>query len=207
MNERQERSATDDLALIRSMMEAGRRRAAFDGTHLIIWGAVLTLAYLGQYLLVYDYIPGSTLWVWLPLGIVGTVFSFLHDRQRCALDHSDIAVRAYSGAWSAVGITMVLHFSFALASDALDPKVITVLACGIIAAAFHVISLATDVRQLRLVSAGWWAIMVFVTTQKELSPEILLVLSGASALLITLPGQLMKRLVNTEADQKSATEG
>jgi len=207
MNERQERSASDDLALIRSMMEAGRRRAAFDGTHLIIWGTVLTLAYLGQYLLAYGYIPGSTLWVWLPLGIVGTVFSVLHDRRRCALDHSDIAVKAYSGAWSAVGITMILHFSFALASDALDPKVITILACGVIAAAFHVIALATDVRQLRLVSAGWWAIMVFMTTQKELAPEILLVLSGASALLIVLPGQLMKRLVNSEAKPKSATEG
>jgi len=198
MNDLQERSASDDLALIRSMMEAGRRRAAFDGSHLIIWGAVLTVAYFAQYLLVYGYIPGTTLFIWLPLGIVGTVLSVLHDRKRCVQQEADIAVKAYSGAWSAVGITMILHFSFALASDALDPKVITVLACGVIAAAFHVIALATEVRMLRLVSAGWWIIMVYTTTLKDFNAEILLVLAAASALLITLPGQLMKRLANPQ---------
>lgn len=207
MNERQERSASDDLALIRSMMDAGRRRAAFDGTHLIIWGSVLTLAYFGQYLLVYGYIPGNTLWVWLPLGIMGTILSVLHGRKRCALDDSNMAVRAYSGAWSAVGITMVLHFSFAVASDALDPKVITVLACGVIAAAFYVIALATEVRLLRLVSAGWWGIMVYTTTLKDFDAEMLLVLASASALLITLPGQLMKKLANTDPGQIDPAEG
>lgn len=210
MNDLQERSASDDLALIRSMMEAGRRRAAFDGTHLVIWGAVLTIAYFAQYLLVYGYIPGSTLFVWLPLGIIGTVLSMLHDRKRCVQQDADIAVRAYSGAWSAVGITMILHFSFALGSDTLDPKVITILACGVIAAAFHVIALATEVKMLRLVSTGWWIIMVYMTTLKDFNAETLLVLAAASALLITLPGQLLKRLANpqetTKAEQNSHGE-
>jgi len=203
MNDLQERSASGDLALIRSMMEAGRRRAAFDGTHLIIWGTVLTLAYFAQYLLVYGYIPGSTLFIWLPFGIIGTVFSILHDRKRCPQREVDIAVKAYSGAWSAVGITMILHFGFALGSDTLDPKVITILACGVIAAAFYVIALATEVKMLRLVSAGWWIIMVYTTTLKQLDAEILLVLAAASALLITLPGQLMKRLANPREIQKA----
>jgi len=206
MNELQERSATNDLAMIRTMMEAGRERAAFDGTHLIIWGAVLTVAYFGQYLLAYGYIPGNTLYVWLPLGIIGFVFSFRHDRTRCVENENNVAVKAYSGAWSAVGITMILHFGFAMASDALDPKVITVLACGVIAAAFYVISLATEVKLLRLVAAGWWLIMVYTTTLKQLDGEILLVLAGASALLITLPGQLMKRLANTKPDGDETTE-
>lgn len=200
MNKLQERSATDDLALIRTMMEAGRERAAFDGTHLIIWGVVLTAAYFGQYLLVYGYIPGNTLFVWLPLSIIGTFLSVRHDRNRCQRSETNIAVKAYSGAWSAVGITMILHFGFAVASDALDPKVITVLACGVIAAAFYVISLATEVKLLRLVAAGWWIIMVYTTTVKQFDAEMLLVLAGASALLITLPGQLMKRLANPNPD-------
>lgn len=197
MNDLQERSASDDLALIRGMMEAGRRRAAFDGTHLTIWGAVLTLAYLCQYLMIHGYIPGNTLLIWIPLSILGTIFSFAHDRKRCAIDNADMAVKAYSGAWSAVGITMILHFSFSVISDTLDPKVISVLACGIFAAAFYVIALATEVKLLRLVAAGWWIIMIYMTSLKEFDAEILLVLSGASALLITLPGQLMKRLANS----------
>lgn len=207
MNKLQERSASDDLALIRGMMEAGRNRAAFDGTHLIIWGAVLTAAYFCQYLLVYDYIPGNTLSVWLPLGIIGMFFSARHDRNRCQLSDTNTAVKTYAGAWSTVGITMVLHFGFAMASDTLDPKVITVLACGVIAAAFYVISLATQVKLLRLVAAGWWLIMVYTTTLKQFDAEMLLVLAGASALLIILPGQLMKRLANTETEHKSDAKG
>ncbi len=206
MNELQERSATNDLAMIRTMMEAGRQRAAFDATHLIIWGAVLTAAYFGQYLLVYGYIPGNTLFVWLPLGIIGTFLSVRHDRNRCQLSDANIAVKAYSGAWSAVGITMILHFGVAMASDALDPKVITVLACGVIAAAFYVISLATEVKLLRLVAAGWWIIMIYTTALKQFDAEMLLVLAGASALLITLPGQLMKRLAKTNPDEGEKAE-
>lgn len=207
MNDQQERSPSDDLALIRSMMEAGRRRAAFDGTHLTIWGVVLTIAYLGQYLMTSGTIQGNPLLVWISLSVIGTILSVLHGRKSGARNDSDMALKAYAGAWSAVGITMVLHFSFAIFSDTFDSKVITVLACGIFAAAFYVIALATEVKLLRLVSAGWWLIMVYVTSAKALDAQILLVLASASALLIALPGQLMKKLANPELEQSHAGKG
>lgn len=189
------RNAADDLALIRQMMEAGRQKAAFDGAHLMIWGGLLAAAYFMQYLQVLNYIPGGSLWIWLPVFAVGWSLSFLYGRKACETPGGpNIAVTVYNGAWLAVGITMLLHFATAVASSVFDPKAITVLACGVIASAFYVISLVTELKALKLVSAGWWLIMVFATIQPRYDAEMLLVLAAASALLILLPGQLMRRM-------------
>ncbi|MBO6504634.1 MAG: hypothetical protein JJ850_04530 [Kordiimonadaceae bacterium] len=194
------RSAADDLALIRRMMNAGRQKAAFDGAHLMIWGAVLMVSYIAQYLQVYGYVPGGSLAIWLPAFAVGWSSSFLYGRNACAHEaETNIAVTAYNGAWLAVGITMVLHFGAAVASSVFNPKAITVLACGVIASAFYVISLVTELRALRAVAAGWWLILIFATVQKTYDAEMLLVLAGASALLILLPGQMMRRLAHDKA--------
>ncbi len=201
----QDRSAAEDLALIRRMMDAGRQKAAFDGVHLVIWGSILMLAYFIQYLQMYDYLPRGSLWVWLPAFIMGWSLSFLAGRRSsCIPDESaNLAVKAYNSAWFAVGITMVLHFLTAVAAQAFDPKAITVLACGVIACAFYVISVVTEIKALKLVSGGWWLVLIYATALSEYDPEILLVLSAASALLILLPGQLMRRLANnTTADNR-----
>ena len=199
MDSHASRSAAEDLALIRRMMDAGRQKAAFDGAHLMIWGAVLMVSYFMQYSQVYDYVPGGSLAIWLPAFAIGWSASFLYGRNACAHDgEPNIAVTAYNGAWMAVGITMVLHFGAAVASSSFNPKAITVLACGVIASAFYVISLVTELKALRAVSAGWWLILIFATIQNSYGPEMLLVLAGASALLILLPGQLMRRLAHNK---------
>lgn len=198
-----DRAAHEDLALIRQMMEAGRRRAAFDGSHLIIWGGVLMVAYFLQYLRAYGYVPLDTWMIWLPLIAIGWVLSWRHDRSRVREDRPNAAVQAYTAAWSAVGVTMLLHFFAALAFGTLEPRSITLLACGVIAAAFHVIATATQARMLHLVSAGWWLIMVYATIVKDYDAEMLLVLAGASAVLIVLPGQLMKRLAPLGASDEA----
>ena len=198
-------TAAEDLALIRKMMQAGRQKAAFDGKHLIIWGAILTASYFAQYLQVLGYFGGTSLWIWLPAFAIGWAASFLTGRRECPSGvEPNIMVRVYNGAWLAVGITMLLHFGAAVASQAFNPKAITVLACGIIASSFYVISIVTEMRSLRSVSVGWWLILVYATVQKTYNAEMLLVLAGASALLILLPGQLMRRLASTPATEQTS---
>ncbi len=197
MNSITAHSAAEDLALIRSMMEAGRQKAAFDGAHLVVWGAVLMVCYFMQYMQVFGYIPGTPLWIWLPAFAVGWGFSLLYRRGACEpASVPNIAVRAYNAAWLAVGITMLLHFGAAVVSGVFDAKAITVLACGVFACAFYVISIVTELRALRLASVGWWGVLVYATIQAQYDAEMLLVLAAASALLVLLPGQMMRRLAN-----------
>lgn len=205
MDDTAERSARDDLALIRNMMEAGRRKAAFDGTHLTIWGVILTVAYFAQYLQIYGHIPGGSLWIWLPAFALGWVLSFRHGRQSCAEDAGpNLAVTAYNGAWLGVGITMLLYFLTGVLFGSFNPKIITVLASGIIASAFFTMSLVTEMKALKLVAAGWWLIMIYASVLEDYDPEILLVLGASSALLILLPGQLMARMAKHSRESKQA---
>lgn len=195
-------TAAEDLALIRQMMQAGRTRIGIDGSHFVIWGAVLMLAFLAQYLQAYGYIPGTMLWVWLPAFAVGTALELLLARREIRpAGGPGVAVVAYSAAWSAVGITMVLHFVSSVGGDAFNPKTITVLSCGVIACAFFVVARVTELKLLNLVSFGWWSILVYTSAKTTFDPEMLLVLAAACALLILLPGQFMRRLAHNTASK------
>ncbi|MEX0298814.1 MAG: hypothetical protein AB3N28_07070, partial [Kordiimonas sp.] len=51
------RNPEDDLAFIRSMMQAGRQRMGVDGIHLTLWGAILMIAFAAQYLSIKGILP------------------------------------------------------------------------------------------------------------------------------------------------------
>lgn len=192
-------AAESDLALIRSMMEAGRRRAGIDGAHLVVWGALLMLAFFAQYLQIYGHIPGGMLAIWLPFAAIGWLWSFkigLNEKDKQASKNP--ATAAYVAAWAAAGTTMLVYFGVSFSTDNFDPRTITILTGAVFGCAFYVISKVTELKWLLLVAAGWWAIMVYSIVVKTYGPEMLLVLAAASSLLILLPGQLLKRFAQTE---------
>lgn len=194
------RDAADDLALIRSMMEAGRQRAGIDGSHLLIWGAILTFAFAAQYMAARGFISVGGLMIWIPAFLVGWSLSFYVGRkQGRPASGPNIALTAYSRAWFAVGITMVLHFGAAVVSGIFDPKTITVLACGIMAGAFFVIASVTQVKWLNGIAAGWWLVLITATVQESYAPEMLLLMELASAFLIIVPGLLLRRQARSES--------
>lgn len=201
--------AEENLALIRSMMEAGRRRAGIDGAHLVIWGSLLMVAFFAQYMQVYGYVPGGMLAIWLPFSAIGWLLSYrtgLREQEQNAGNNP--ATAAYVAAWSAAGTTMLCYFGFSFATDTFDPRTITILTGAVFGSAFYVISKVTQLPGLLLVAAGWWAIMVYSVVIPSYDAEMLLVLAGASALLILLPGQILRRFDRAaSADQATQSEG
>lgn len=206
MNARQ--TAEQNLALIRSMMEAGRRRAGIDGAHLMIWGSLLMVAFFAQYLQVFGYIPGGMLAIWLPFTAIGWLLSYrtgLREQEQNA--SANPATAAYVAAWSAAGTTMLCYFGFSFATDTFDPRTITILTGAVFGSAFYVISKVTQLPKLLLVAAGWWAIMIYSVIIPDYNTEMLLVLAAASAVLILLPGQILRRFGQTETlDRTSSAE-
>ena len=65
-----------DLALIRRMMHEGRQAATVDGTHLLIWGTLLGLGFLGQFVVITRGHGGASATVWAPVILIGWVLSF-----------------------------------------------------------------------------------------------------------------------------------
>ena len=188
----------EDLALIRQMMEAGRDRVAVSGVHFILWGLLLTLAFFIQYLSAYGYLPMMMVEIWAPMFAIGWGIEFLIAR-RCPAPtrSSNLAVVAHSSAWTTVGLGTLVYFAVSVLTKTFDPKVITVLSTGLIGAAYWVTGVVTGVRVFKFIAAGWWAVLAYATSLTVYDGEMLLVMAAASALLLTLPGFVMRRLDNS----------
>ncbi len=199
LNDTDARNPAEDLALIRQMMEAGRDKVAVSGIHFILWGFLLTVAFFLQYLSVHNYIPQMMVGIWTPIFIIGWGIEFWIAR-RCppVTRTSNPAVVAHSSSWTVVGLTTLIYFGLSVATDTFDPKTITVLSAGLMGGAYWVTSAVTGVRWLKYTALGWWAVLAYATTLKIYDGEMLLVMAASSALLLTLPGFVMRRLYNTE---------
>lgn len=186
-------SAADNLDLIRRMMEAGRRRAGIDGTHMIIWGALLMIGFFGQYASVVGYIPETIIAIWLPIIVIGNGLSFYIGRKHKAQCGNDtLSVEAYSSAWAAVGVGAIIYFGISLLTDAFDPKTMALLSSASFGGAFYVIARITRIKLLYLAVIGWWGVLIYFSMPMAFDHESLLIMAAASALLILLPGQLMR---------------
>lgn len=194
------RSAESDLALIREMMAVGRKRAGINGSHLVLWGILLSATFFAQYASIMKWIPTLNMELWISMTAIGWIGSFYlgHKNGRSPAENNPTLL-AYSSAWFAVGLTMLLFLLATMfGGNNVGPSAATMLSSGVIGAAFFVMAMVLKIRPMFFAAAGWWAIMVYVITAKQMHAEILLILSAAAALLILGPGLYLQRLVQTE---------
>lgn len=194
------RSPEADLALIRSMMQAGRQRMGIDGIHLVIWGLLLSLAFLAQYLSAVSIIPQTLFGIWIPTYALGLTASYMAQRRAPRLDtENNLALKIYSNAWNATGFPIAFYFFPSVLTGNFNHMVITNLTLALVGSAFFVTSLITGLNKLRYVAFGWWALLVFFAIAGDIGPKLLLILSAAAFLLILAPGLLLRRMLGEEA--------
>ncbi len=191
-------NAADDLALIRRMMEAGRRRAGIDGSHMIIWGALLMIGFFAQYASVVGYIPPAMLMIWLPIFIVGNALSiYVGHKHKKRSNCDSLSLEAYSSAWATIGIGAIIYFGISVLTGAFDPKTMALLSSALIGGAYFVIARITKIKSLYLVVVGWWIVLSYFSMPMPFDHESLLIMAACCALLILLPGQMMRRAQDT----------
>jgi len=188
-----------DLALIRSMMEAGRQRAGVDGSHLIWWGALLSVTFFYQYAIVNGWAPNFGAMPWFLVTAIGWAGSLYFARKagRACTEHNP-ALAAYGSAWMAVGITMILYLFSSFFSGENSPGSATILSSGVIGCAFFIMAQVLRLRPMFFAAAGWWGIMAYTLAVPDIQKGLILVLSGASLLLIFVPGLYLKKLAAGE---------
>lgn len=192
-----DRSPEADLALIRDMMQAGRKRAGVNGEHLVWWGSLLATAFFLQYAGVKEWIPFFGKPVWVGMTVVGWAGSiYMGMKTGRSNSENNPTLTAYGSAWLAVGITMALFTIGSLAGPGTGPGTATMVSSAVIGAAFFVMACVLQLRPMLFAAFGWWAIMLYALMRTEYSKEILLLLSIASLTLILAPGLYLRRLAS-----------
>ena len=196
--------AADQIAFVDAMMDRGRRAAADDGVHLIVWGALATLSLLAQYVAeVRDWAPSAVLWRWQPVFLLGCLLSLgVSRRFGAGRVRDNAATRTYRTAFAAALITVASYLLGAGSAGRPDPVTAVVVLCGTLGAAFLVASAATGLRWLTAVAAAWWALLMWFAARDRLVLTDFFVLAGATTLLLFGPGL---RLAWTARRSRDAT--
>lgn len=193
------RSPEADLALIKEMMMAGRQRMGVDGVYLMIWGCLLSLAFLAQYLSIIGTLPKMMFGIWVPTYVIGLLTTYIIRRRSPRVDaENNIALRVYATSWNVTGAGIGLYFVSSVLSGHFDHMTITFLTTALIGASFMLTALVTGLKKLRLVAFGWWGLIVFFAVFGDIGPQTTLILSAASVLLIFIPGFFLRRMMGSE---------
>lgn len=184
-----QRSPAEELALIEAMMERGRQAAAIDGRHMLIWGAVASLTLAVQYFAESrDWAPSAVLWLWQPLVLVGWIASLFFGRRAAMRRPRNTVSRTYVAAFAAAGLSIFLYLGASAMAGGPEPKVTVLLSAAAIGSAFFVMGVVTNIRWMAAVAGGWWLVLAYFAVKGPLVPTDLFVLSGATFLLLFLPG-------------------
>lgn len=186
--------AEDDLAYIRAMMEEGRKSAGVDGGFMQLWGPLLALGFLIQFLSVAGLLPALLGAIWIPVFVIGWAGSFWLGRRRACASQGRSGRFAYGAAWMGTGLAVLVHFIPALLAGTFDPLAVTLLSTALFAVSFFVMAQVTGLRWVYGVAAGWAGLLAWFTVRDAVVPGDLLVLAAACILLIYLPGLALSRI-------------
>ena len=195
--------AEADLALIRSMMQVGRKRVGVDGSHLILWGCILMCSFFSTYYAITGLIQIKSLYIWLFMWAVGIAGSMYIGSKTPSIQYeNNLSLKAYDAAGVSVGFGILIYFFVALFMDKFSGTTITILSAAGFAIEFMVVGAVTGIKVLKYIAFGWWAILAIVTGVDfgdDSKGNLLLFMGTASGLLILIPGLYLQHLSKNEA--------
>lgn len=182
--------AQEDLAMIRRLLEEGRREVVDRGKHFIIWGVIPAVGAA----LTYAYVAGAGVphpgWIWGGAMLVGWGLSLVVGWRdsRGARVHT-FGRRLLSVVWVAAAVSLTLIGAAGIAGVVLGHESLPGVLSAVMGAPVLVTMLLTGERWLGLVAAGWWiggAVMLFVPGRYAL-----LLLAVMGLLLMAVPGAVL----------------
>lgn len=161
----------DDMRRLNGLIDAGRRAAALDGRHLLVWGlvtsAVLALQYLAE---VGDWLPSRVLWLWQPVALFGFVAAIFLARRGAGRRLGHPVARTYAAAFAFAGAVLLAFMIVGGAGAQPDGFVTMLLLTATLGTAFLAVALATPLRWMALPGLGWLGLAAFVLVQEAVVP-------------------------------------
>lgn len=188
MEDSVERSAREDLAMIRRLMEQSRRTVEQAAPHFVIWGVLITVALLATFANAMGAFRVDELWIWV--GAVGTGWVASLALGARAARHGSVkgpGGRIMAAIWIGVGVALTLMGFVGAPTRAFGEAggLFGAMAAAI-GAACWASAAVQESRAFRLAAAGWWigAAAMFVW------PGLisLLIMAGLMVLLHLAPG-------------------
>jgi len=112
-------SAEESLEIIQSMIALSREKLQQTGFHFILWGILVSVASILQYLCVsqnWSLFPHY--WVWPVITIMGSITTFLYEYRRAKSGYTKTKFgRIYGFLWLGFAVTLITTIVLSVAND------------------------------------------------------------------------------------------
>ena len=197
------KTMSDDLAYVREIAEAGASAPLLGGRFLVWWGGIVTLAYVGHYLIISGMLglPMSSLAImWAAFGVIAPAGYFLLMRT-FPVDkpgQSSVGNRVSSDVWMAGGFVLFSLFAGLIIKSFLEGAASPGFAWSvpIVLGVYGMSQLVSGLmaNNSALKTAGFIAIaFVGITVLLIDKPELWIAAAFAAALSVLVPGFMLMR--------------
>lgn len=182
-----ERSAQEDLEMIRRLMEQGRATVEAGAPHYVVWGTFVTAALLAEWGRATGLVEVDALWVWAGLVGAGWVTSVVVGaRSAREAPVRTAGGRALVGIWVGTGVTLTLAGFVGVGTGALAGRGMLGLTAAALGGAVFATSFVHDSGLIRAAAVAWWAGAGVLFAWSH--PGAILLLAGLTVALLLLPG-------------------
>jgi hypothetical protein len=182
--------AKEDLALIRRMMDEGRREVVDRGKHFLVWGVIGTVGAFVTWAYAVEWTALSPGWLWMALLAVGWTLSVVIGRSEAKQARVWTATsRLLAAVWICSAVALTLVALAGMFGGGLDVRALPGLLSIVLGAPIVVTGVLTGEDWLKAVGIGWWiggGVMLFVP-----GLYTLLLMAGMSLALLALPGGVL----------------
>jgi hypothetical protein len=180
-----------EILFIRKIMEDSRKASIDNGKYYILWGIVIGIASIGNYLGVTHNATSNFInWIWLNCILLGWGFSIYFGWKDSKKEKNvTFARRMLTHTWLGAGITMCVLVFFGLTTRSIPYDAICPIIAAVLGGANYISSMIHRSKFLLGIAIGWWAgsAIMFLMT----GIDILLVYGVLLILFSVVPGLIL----------------
>lgn len=176
-----------EINYIKRLMEESRRSLAENGIGYIIWGVLVVIGIMFNYLRITDVTHINPLYVWM--GVVGigwAITIYWLKKEKRSPGSKSVLNKILGSVWFAAGIAMTLIGFPATMSGTIGGYGVLPLISTVLGIAYYVSGTIYGEKWIKLVGLGWWAAAALFMYWKNVNS--LLVFAGLMILFQVVPG-------------------
>jgi len=184
-------SAQENLTYIKQIMNDTCRSQNDNGIISIVWGILVTLGQIGNYVLTETRIWNGFMWLWLGIGLTGWLFVYIETRAKKEQTVRTFASKILASLWVSAGISMTVIGFGAASSGLVNGYAINPLISTVLGGTYYVTGLLNGKKLDQKLSYGWWlgAVVMFMLP----GPFSFLLFAFMMVLFQVIPGILSYR--------------